>query len=82
MERQYLIVVEGGDGTNYSAYSPDVDGCVATGDTLGECIDQMREALRYHFEVMLEHGEELPEGSSGTAVYLSVEIPELATLAS
>jgi len=78
MEREYLVIVEGGqNGESYSAYSPDVDGCVATGSTLGECIDTMRIALRLHFESIARHGEEIPEGSSGTAVYLSIPIPEL-----
>jgi predicted RNase H-like HicB family nuclease len=78
MERQYLIVVEGGDGTNFAAYSPDVPGCVATGDTLGECIDEMRSALEFHLEGMALHGEELPEGSTGTAIYVNVSVPEVA----
>lgn len=82
MQREYLVIVEGGqNGESYSAYSPDVDGCVAAAETLGECIDLMREALRLHFESMARHGEEIPEGSSGTAVYLSVTIPELEQVA-
>jgi predicted RNase H-like HicB family nuclease len=77
MERQYLVVIEGGqDGENYSAYSPDVEGCVATGDTLGEVIDNMQSALRFHLEGILLRGEEIPEGSSGTTIYLSVPVPE------
>ena len=78
MERQYLVIVEGGEnGESFSAYSPDVEGCVATGATLGECIDMMRSALRFHFEGMALYGEEIPDGSSGTAVYLSIPIPEI-----
>ena len=65
----YLVVVEGGPPTNYSAYSPDVLGCVATGDTIDECISQMREALAFHLEGMAEDGEPLPT-PSGPGVYI------------
>jgi predicted RNase H-like HicB family nuclease len=78
-QRQYLIIIEGGEeGSNYSAYSPDVEGCVATGDSLGECIDQMRSALAFHLEGMLLHGEEVPEGSAGHALYVTVPVPEVS----
>lgn len=64
MEMQRNLVVEGGqDGENYGAYSPDVPGCVATGDTIDEMIQNMYEALLFHLEGMALHGEELPDGS-------------------
>ena len=65
----YLVVVEGGPPTNYSAYSPDVLGCVATGDTINECISRMRDALAFHLEGMAEDGEPLP-APSGPGVYV------------
>lgn len=76
--RRYLVVVEGGQGENYSAYSPDVPGCVATGDTLDEVIQNMYEALQFHLEGMALDGEELPEGSV-TAIYLAVPEPSPQT---
>ena len=78
-QRQYLVVIEGGNGQNYSAYSPDVEGCVATGDTLGEAIDNMRSALVFHLEGIRLRGQEIPEGSEGTAVYMTVTVPERET---
>ena len=42
---QYAIVIEGDGSTNYSAYTPDLPGVVATGDTLEECEAEMREAI-------------------------------------
>jgi predicted RNase H-like HicB family nuclease len=73
--RRYLVVVEGGEnGENYSAYSPDVEGCIATGATLDEVINNMYEALQFHLEDMLQQGETLPEGSV-TATYLTVPVP-------
>ncbi len=57
----YLILVEGGPPSNYSAWSPDVPGCVATGTTVDDCVREMREALTGHLDVMREHGEQIPE---------------------
>lgn len=65
----YLILVEGGPPSNYSAWSPDVPGCVATGDTIDGCIDEMRAALEGHLEVLREHDESIPE-PSGPGVYV------------
>jgi predicted RNase H-like HicB family nuclease len=70
--KRYLVVVEGGqNGENYSAYSPDVDGCVATGDTVEEVLRLMHEGLRIHIEELLRQNLELPE-ESVTAVYMAV----------
>jgi predicted RNase H-like HicB family nuclease len=66
---RYRIHIEGGPPTNYGAYSPDVLGCVAVGDTIEECIAEMRSALAAHFEVMHEYGEEIPE-PSGPGIYV------------
>lgn len=66
---RYLILVGGGPPTNYSAYSPDVLGCVATGATIEACVKEMRSALASHFELMREYGEAIPE-PSGPGVYV------------
>ena len=57
---RYLVVIEKSP-RNYSAYSPDVPGCIATGRTLDETTSNMREALEGHLEVMADHGELSPE---------------------
>lgn len=57
--RKYLIVIEKGED-NYSAYSPDVLGCVATGATIEETLDNMRDALVFHLEALAEDGDPLP----------------------
>lgn len=72
---QYLVVIEKAD-TNYSAYAPDVPGCVATGDTIEEAITQMQEALRFHLEAMARDNEPLPVPYSVLAV--NIEVPETA----
>ncbi|MEO8854305.1 MAG: type II toxin-antitoxin system HicB family antitoxin [Ginsengibacter sp.] len=46
---KYLIVIEKAE-RNYSAFSPDVIGCVATGATVEETAENMKEALQFHFE--------------------------------
>lgn len=66
---RYLILVEGGPPSNYSAWSPDVPGCVATGRTVDECVLEMRAAMAGHLDVMREHGEDLPE-PTGPGVYV------------
>jgi len=66
---RYLILVEGGPPSNYSAWSPDVPGCVATGDTVDDCVREMREALTSHLELARARDESIPE-PSGPGVYL------------
>jgi ABC-type lipoprotein export system ATPase subunit/predicted RNase H-like HicB family nuclease len=48
--KRHRIVVEGDDATNYSAYSPDIPGVVATGATREECARAMRDAIEFHLE--------------------------------
>jgi len=67
---KYLILIEGGPPSNYSAWSPDVLGCAATGGTVEEVEREMREALAFHLEGMEEDGLPLPE-PSGPGVYLA-----------
>jgi len=53
---RYLVVVEKTD-TGYSAYSPDLPGCVSTGDTQEEVERNMGEAIAFHLEGLAkEHG--------------------------
>ena len=67
--QQYLVLVEGGPPANYSAWSPDVPGCVATGSTLDGCVETMHRALAEHIELMHAHGESPPR-PSGPGVYV------------
>lgn len=60
---KYAIVIEKA-GKNYSAYVPDLPGCVATGSTREEVESQIREAVEFHLEGMREDGEAIPEPSS------------------
>ncbi len=56
---RYLIVIES-TGTGYSAYSPDLDGCVATGATREEVERAMREAIEFHLDGLRQDGRSLP----------------------
>ncbi len=58
--RRYPVVIEQ-TATGYSAYSPDVLGCIATGDSEENTRRNFQDALLAHFEVMREIGEEIPE---------------------
>ena len=60
IERRYPVIVEP-TGTGYSAYSPDVSGCAAVGDTREDTLRNFQDALSAHFEVMREVGEPIPE---------------------
>ena len=59
----YPIMIER-TGTGYSAYSPDVPGCAAIGDTEEETRRNFQDALSAHFEAMREVGEPIPKPSS------------------
>ena len=61
--KRYPVVIEK-TGTGFSAYSPDVPGCAAVGDTEDETRRNFQEALAAHFEMMREVGEPIPEPSS------------------
>ena len=57
---RYLAVIEKA-GKNYSAYIPDVPGCMATGKTAVEAEKAIEEALRFHLEGMAEDGQKAPK---------------------
>ena len=58
--KKYLVVIEE-TGTGYSAYSPDLPGCVATGKTHEEVEREMQEAIEFHLDGLTRSGEVIPE---------------------
>jgi predicted RNase H-like HicB family nuclease len=65
---RYPIVIEQGPN-NFSAFAPDVPGCVATGANREEVTEQMASALRFHIESLRHDGEPVPNpGTSDTYV--------------
>ncbi|MDP6156713.1 MAG: type II toxin-antitoxin system HicB family antitoxin [Candidatus Thermoplasmatota archaeon] len=74
---RFLIVIERANG-NYSAYSPDLPGCVATGETYEEAEQNMYGAIEMHVDGLLEDGMSVPEPTT-TAEYVvlreKIEVP-------
>lgn len=60
---KYAVVIEKAEG-NYSAYVPDLPGCIAVGDTLEEVEESMREAIEFHLEGMRQEGLSVPQPTS------------------
>ena len=60
MKQNYAVVFEQSPN-NYSAYVPDLPGCVSTGESFEYVRRTISEAITLHIETMLEHGELLPE---------------------
>lgn len=60
---RYAIVIETA-GSNFSAYVPDLPGCIATGSTLKEAETQIREAIEFHLEGLRADGLPVPPPSS------------------
>ena len=63
---EYLIVVEK-TGTGFSAYSPDVPGCVSTGRTEAETEANMKEAIEFHLDGLKREGLTIPRPSTKSA---------------
>lgn len=60
---RYAIVIEKANG-NYSAYAPDLPGCISTGDTVEAVEHNMREAIQFHLDGLREDGLPIPEPST------------------
>ena len=60
---RYAVVIEKAEG-NYSAYVPDLPGCIATGGTVAETEQSIREAIELHLSGMKEDGTPIPPASS------------------
>ncbi len=67
---RYLIVIENA-GSNFSAHSPDLPGCVTTGKTREDTRKNMEEAIEFHLEGLREDGLTVPPPSS-VAEYVEV----------
>ena len=65
--KRYLVVVER-TSTGYSAYSPDLPGCISTGPTRTAVEANIREAIEFHIEGLREHGEPVPVPNSSSAI--------------
>jgi len=68
--RRFLIVIEKANG-NYSAYSPDLPGCIATGKTKDQAARNMHAAIELHIKGLKEDHEPIPK-SHASAEYIAV----------
>lgn len=73
---RFLIIIEEGEH-NYSAYVPDLPGCVTTGKTRAEVEKNMREAIALHLQGMIEDQEPIPV-SHTSAEYVDITLPHSA----
>ena len=60
---RYAVVIEKANG-NYSAYVPDLPGCVATGKTVEAVEREIRAAIRFHIEGLKAEGHEVPDATN------------------
>lgn len=60
---KYAVVIEKAE-SNFSAYVPDLPGCVATGHTLKEVEQEIRQAIKFHLDGMREDGLPIPQPTS------------------
>jgi predicted RNase H-like HicB family nuclease len=67
---RFLVVIERANG-NYSAYSPDLPGCVATGETMEETERNIHAAIEMHVQGLLEESMPVP-ASRAFAEYVAV----------
>ncbi len=73
---RFLVIIEKGT-QSYGAYSPDLPGCVAVGDTQEEVERNMREAIMMHVQGMIEDNEPIPAMQT-MAEYMDISIPNSA----
>lgn len=67
---KYVIVIDK-TASGYSSWSPDLPGCVATGDSSESTQKTMQEAIQFHIDGMREEGMEIPQ-PSGMLAYVEV----------
>ena len=73
---KFLVIIEKAE-SNFAAYSPDLPGCVATGQTREETEQNMLEAIQFHIEGMLEDGLQIPSSNSYAEV-IAIPLKQLA----
>jgi predicted RNase H-like HicB family nuclease len=69
---KYPVIIEKANG-NYSAYNPDLPGCVSTGATIEETLSRMRDAIQFHIEGLKKEGLDIPEPSTKVE-YIEISI--------
>ena len=65
-------MIEGAEDENFSAYAPDLPGCVASGATRGAVESEMHDAIAFHLEGLRDAGEPIPETPDLTTAYVDI----------
>lgn len=60
MSSGYAVIIEQAEDGGFGAWSPELPGCVALGDTIAEAVAEMREAIGLYIDVLRERGDEVP----------------------
>jgi len=76
---KYVVVIEKAEN-NYSAYIPDLPGCISVGDTLDEVRQMIREAMEFHLEGMLRDSDPIPEPTT-QCCEVEIDMARVAELA-
>jgi predicted RNase H-like HicB family nuclease len=61
MHMEYLVVIEKANDGSFSAYVPDLPGCVSCGDSIEEVKVMIQEAIHLHIDSLQKHNEPVPE---------------------
>jgi predicted RNase H-like HicB family nuclease len=72
---KYFVVFEQGP-RNWSAYVPDLPGCITVGDTREETEKLIKEAIEFHLEGLVEDGDPIPQPGTWTSI-VEVNVPRL-----
>jgi len=72
---RYAIVIEKAEG-NYSAYVPDLPGCISTGTTVDETIRHLREAMTGHVQMLAENNDPIPDPAT-LVDYVDIPLPAM-----
>jgi predicted RNase H-like HicB family nuclease len=73
MTRRYLVILERGE-CGYGSFSPDLPGCVATGEMPEVTLSRVREAIASHVRGLREDGEPIPEPTVAPADWVSIDV--------
>jgi predicted RNase H-like HicB family nuclease len=77
-QRRYWAIVEGSEKSGYSAFFPDLPGCVSAGDTIEQCIANAGDAAAFHLEGMVEDGDVIPAATPAHRLQIDPDIDEAA----
>jgi predicted RNase H-like HicB family nuclease len=69
----FAVVIEHASDGGYGAWSPDLPGVVALGDTEAETLDEMRKAIEFHLDGLREDGEPIPRPSTVAATVVTLD---------